>query len=51
MSPAKSHGKLVPDHHHDNHHDGEDGDGIAGHVHDEQVHRHLYQKGILDVQN
>lgn len=32
------------DQHHADHHDGEDGNGIAGHVHDEQVHWDLYSK-------
>ena len=32
---------CVPEHHHDNHHDGEDGDGTSRHVHDEQVHGNL----------
>ena len=30
-----------PEHHHDDHHDGEDRDRVAGHVHDEQVHGNL----------
>ena len=29
--------------HHADHHDWEDGDGVAGHVHDEQVHRNLWE--------
>lgn len=32
-----------PPGHHADHHDGEDGDGVAGHVHDEQVHGDLLQ--------
>ena len=34
----------LPDHHHDDHHDWEDGDGVAGHVHDEEVHGDLLQR-------
>ena len=30
-----------PDHHHDDHHYWEDGDGVAAHVHDEEVHGDL----------
>lgn len=32
-----------PPGHHADHHDGEDGDGVARHVHDEQVHGDLFQ--------
>lgn len=32
-----------PPRHHADHHDGEDGDGVARHVHDEQVHGDLLQ--------
>ena len=34
----KSNFVSSPEHHHDDHHDGEDGDGAPRHVHNEQVH-------------
>ena len=37
---------YIPEHHHDNHHDGEDGDGTARHVHDEQVHWNLKRPNL-----
>ena len=36
-------GARLPEHHHEDHHDGEDGDGVAGHPHDEQIHWNLFE--------
>ena len=42
-----------PQQHHTHHHDGEDGDAVAGHEHQEQIHGNLHgrQEGFVRTEH